>query len=745
VGRMTKRGWAARTPTISSADADAFMARCNESHTQQWRVKITRWQDGENVTLADDVPVVSGTLTLDSSDPIRRRISAEIGPGADWVPYDKDSALVPFGQFAHLYVRIDLRGGGWTPWYKVFEGAIQSNVYERPSQISTIEAADASQVVDDFLYLKRRSYNKGRTLKSVLKEIVDDALPGAIYEVDASEKSEDTELGKAFHVEAGESRWEAANKLAGKHDQDCFFDGLGAFCVRKEISDEDDDDWDPSEPGPDIGKVSDPIAKFKDGEGGNLIGVSATISREGAVNAVAINVSATVNHRKKGAKKAVSKELWYSTRQDAGGTVAFGDSFGRKPLVETKSVDKLTAEVKTSAQRRAKTLLQRRRGLLKYLEFDALPMPWVEPDDKVKVSIDGTKEFHYVQSVTLDLAGGPMHVRTRTLSVTDPGSPPVPDDEDEGWFGDLPTVMKVMVRTGYTTTGDWDPISADYNEWSSGGASYRISSAVGNYGSPYKYDTPAVWDCAWMHVWEGDRGDVNWNNPPSDPVYHGSPVCEAPLGRVDSNGGPAIDDEVSWDVSTYSSGGLNDVHVGTSALSSWLDYNRVKTLRVDALGPSAGNTVPTPPSGYTLEWESPLPTVTKIEGAVTEANSKVATNAGKIYVKKFSGVFGSEYGPNPASVLTMGWSYGRATTGGAITPGYEGGVAPWTDITSLIETTGKTWFLWVSDVIHDRARHWTNGRVPGDALGEAREGVMLAFRFTIKPSRYRFVPTGGGG
>jgi hypothetical protein len=256
---------------------------------------------------------------MDSSDPIRRQATLECGVGEEWFPEDKDSPLVPFGQWVTLKVRIDRRDGGWFPWFKLMEGPIQSNVFERPSLITTIEVTDASQTVDDFLYLKRKAYAKGRTLKAVVKEIVDDALPGALYGVQASDQATNTELGKAFHVDAGESRWEAALEVLGKHGQECFFDALGNLIIRKDLTDEEDATWDSSEPGPDIGTVTDPVAIFKDGTRGNIVGTTSSITREGAVNGVQVNLSAVVNRRRKGASGPASKELWYGARALAGG------------------------------------------------------------------------------------------------------------------------------------------------------------------------------------------------------------------------------------------------------------------------------------------------------------------------------------------------------------------------------------------------------------------------------------------
>ena len=82
------------------------------------------------------------------------------------------------------------------------------------------------------------------------------------------------------------------------------------------------------------------------------------------------------------------------------------------------------------ADQDAKRILHRRRGVTRYLDLHTLPLYWLEPDDRVRIKwrefeddeLTITSEAHFVARVELDLAGGPMVLRTRTLNVTDPGS-----------------------------------------------------------------------------------------------------------------------------------------------------------------------------------------------------------------------------------------------------------------------------------------------------------------------------------
>jgi hypothetical protein len=131
-----------------------------------------------------------------------------------------------------------------------------------------------------------------------------------------------------------------------------------------------------------------------------------------------MNLTALVNKPKTAGVAPASKEIWWTHAQHVtSGPLAYGDDFGRIPIVETTSVHKLTDDIKNRRIRRAKKLLQRRRGLIKYLDFDALPLYWLEPDDRVRIPPAVGHYDFYIQRIEFDLAGGPMRCRTRTMSA----------------------------------------------------------------------------------------------------------------------------------------------------------------------------------------------------------------------------------------------------------------------------------------------------------------------------------------
>jgi hypothetical protein len=429
---------------FSAADAEEFRARCLQPHRVQWKADVYKWGSGGSaVTIAKDIPIVGGRLTMDSSDPYRRQVVLEIGGGESWAPVDDTSPLTPFGQRIYLFCRIDKADGTNTSWLKMGEFWITSNVFERPSTILTVEASDYSEVVDGYLHMSRKSY-VGHTVGGAITGMVQAALPnGGWSNVVLPNAVDNTRRRVTKYVaDAGRGRWECAEELASKYGIDIYFNSNGDLTYRQSLSDSSDvDDTAIRGVGPDIGTSKYPVAIIKGGASGNLIAMTSTVTRDGGANGVRINmhsvVTKKVNTRKKDKKgKWIYKnvDVDVNRHKDAlqtSGPAKWGDSFGYLPVVISEEVDKITTAVQVNRQARANALLRRRRGLIRYIDLDILPRYDLEPDDIVRIDVTHTdaagvvttfKEFHYIQRCEFDLTGGPLRLRTRQLNVTDLGN-----------------------------------------------------------------------------------------------------------------------------------------------------------------------------------------------------------------------------------------------------------------------------------------------------------------------------------
>jgi hypothetical protein len=250
--------------------------------------------------------------------------------------------------------------------------------------------------------------------------MVNAALPNRAYNVLADDYAKSKDI-KNFAAQAGLGRWDAATQLADIKDLDVLFDYNGDLVIRRAISD-DSDDVSPGV-GPDIGTVANPIATITEGIHGSLVALTATVTREGGCNGVQINLQPAVTRAGKAIKDSERHPVSVVVQQE-GGPAKWGDVFGFLPIVESHDVHKATAEVVANYRGEARKLLQRRRGVIRYLDADAVGCYWVEPDDKIRFTFGSpaVTEDHYVAAVTFDVTGkSPARLRTRQLAVLDPG------------------------------------------------------------------------------------------------------------------------------------------------------------------------------------------------------------------------------------------------------------------------------------------------------------------------------------
>lgn len=415
MSRLVTRGF-------NPVDAAEFKDRANGPHTVRWKASSYRWSGGTEQLIYDDLPIVGGTLSLDSSDPTRRHLTLDIAGVGQLVPDAPADPLAPFGQYLKLWSTIDRTNGGFFGWLKHGEFPIQTISSEWPSMQQTVDCVDYSAVVGDYLHTQKKAYNH-RSVYDAVRQITEAALPDKAFTIHTHDGVRSTQVEPHTIADAGSDRWEVAVGIAQARGFETFFDWNGDLVIRDDITN-DDNETIPGV-GPDIGTVSSPIAVIADGLGGNLVGLTASVTREGGCNGVFINLHETASQtlrNKKGQLVAGDKRVNVQVSALGTGAIAWGNRYGRQSLVIEKPVKVITDDVVAAHTRRAKRLLHRRGGVIRTLDVDAVGCYWVEPDDRVRIKYDGRTEAHYVASIEFDISGAsPARIRTRSLTVEDPG------------------------------------------------------------------------------------------------------------------------------------------------------------------------------------------------------------------------------------------------------------------------------------------------------------------------------------
>lgn len=423
----------------------AFKARCLASHTREVRIRSYRWNAGEGtptvmpLTLPGgrqlfSIPITEGTLTIDSTDPTRRKLTITV-PGEEWQPTDEDHPLAPFGQFLMVWVRIDKPDGSWFDWLKLGEFPIVSHELTQPDGSSVVTAADWSQRVNEYGYVDKHSW-ASRTRVEAIKAAVDEALP-RVYTVHSSANANLLVGEEAGQVASGTGRWDWVQAICDAAGLEAFFDRFGDLVIRNAIVDVDE-----TLPGvgPDVGTATNPVASLTQGQGGSITGMRIRTTREGGCNGIILTVTPTASPPKKGSYNKDQYKPDTMLRKWDRGSAAWSDVFGRITVQREKKVTRRTAQAVLDAQRWAGGLLARRRGVIRRLDIDAVPMWWLEPDDRIQVVWkqrlpDGSEhtfdEAHYVEAIEFPLTrdGGPMRVRTRQVTVIELSEPWAPDPD----------------------------------------------------------------------------------------------------------------------------------------------------------------------------------------------------------------------------------------------------------------------------------------------------------------------------
>lgn len=418
---------------------EAFKSRCCESHTREVMVRSYRWMPDagglEHMALTlpggkrvINVPVTSGEIILDSTDPHRRRARLTI-PGEEWIPDGPDHPLAPFGQYLGIWVRIDMPDGSWSPWVKLGEYPIISHKVSRPSGLSEVECADWSHRVNEYGFVHNHSW-KGRSRVDAIKQVVDAALPNRVYSVHSTANANKNLNEEQGQITAGTGRWDFVDHVCELTALEAFFDRNGDLVIRNEIV-----DYEGYVPGAgaDIGSEANPVAYLVEGPKGSIVGLDPSVTRENAANAVFITVKPTQT----GSGSAYRPQT-VNARTNSG-PAEYGDQFGRITLHRTRDVQKVTAEIMDAQRKHAAALLTKRQGVIRRLHVDALPMWWLDPDDRINITWrqrmpDSTErvrtETHYVESLTLPLApDGTMSLVTRQVATVQLSEPWTPEPE----------------------------------------------------------------------------------------------------------------------------------------------------------------------------------------------------------------------------------------------------------------------------------------------------------------------------
>ena len=378
----------------------AYMAALANTHIA--KVKVAAYQRTFTapstwawVSLGD-LPVVSGSVTVDGQANVWRTASLEVAnddvraDGSAWA-----DLLTAFDTQLRISYGVqtdyDLDNSSPTIEYvKVATIRVDRITLAQSSDVLTVEASDDGSRVSEYpIYdpwpadgdddLDRSTID---TIKALITDCYPDTDPPTIADTGV------TDAQWSNHAIFQNDRWECINKLA---------ESIGAW-----VHVDEDGDW-LIEPMPyDLGSAD---WTFATGSGGTVVTWDTGTDRTDMAN-----------------KVVVRYELPFAGSQSATATDTSPTSPTRwdGPMGRVlRVVDNDTCETPTQAQDAANALLAQMRGKAQTVRLTSVYVPLLIPGDTVSVPMpDGTSESQWVDRVTLPIPAGEMEIATRVVDVT---------------------------------------------------------------------------------------------------------------------------------------------------------------------------------------------------------------------------------------------------------------------------------------------------------------------------------------
>lgn len=357
-----------------------FLKALRVSHTM--RVQVDAWRG--DVLLAEDLPVMGGSVTVDYNSQVRRTLSLSVGdPSLDpkAVP---TAALAPYG--SELVVKRGVRfPDGTVEWCPLGRFRIDSaDGSASDTDPISVTGSDRAAVVQDARFTAITKSNTSLTIPAQIAALIADVLP-AVVVTDLTGSTATTP-----NVYWEEDRWQAIEDLAQSIGASVFFGPDGNAFIKK------------------LPTITDAVAWQVDaGEQGVMVDGQTKSTREGTYNAV------VASGETGGQTTPFSAVV---TDNDVNSATYWGGPFGKKPRFFVSPLI-TTQQQATDA---ATSMLNNVRGLSRQLSLSMVPNPALDAGDVIRVVFpDGTGETHLVDQFEVPLdPESAMSMTTRSSKPT---------------------------------------------------------------------------------------------------------------------------------------------------------------------------------------------------------------------------------------------------------------------------------------------------------------------------------------
>lgn len=345
--------------------SSAFLAAVTGSHTMLARARVVAPGQSGTDPDGDEIGIIDGDVVYDATADVRATLDLTT-PGYGWDPRVGRSLIQPYGSeiFVERGIQIVTGATEWVSqgYYRIYEvGQDQA-----PHGDLRIAGRDRMSAIVDARLTAPRQFGASTLASDVVTQLVTEVLPDAQVDYLA----DDGPIGRQLVAE--QDRYAFLRDLADSRGARIYWDYRGHLVISPV-------------PDPDM-----PVWTVAGGEGGVLVSVSRSISRDGVYNGVVATAEGADT-------QTPARALAVDNNPDSPtywrGTYGQVPGFYSSPLISSSS----------QAASAARAMLQRTLGLPYAVDMSAVPNPALEDSDVITVAYPGVSETHILDRLTIPL------------------------------------------------------------------------------------------------------------------------------------------------------------------------------------------------------------------------------------------------------------------------------------------------------------------------------------------------------
>lgn len=336
--------------------------------SHQIAVTVDAYRGGQLVRAG--IPISDGSVTVDRGSKVRRSLSLTV-PDLTLLPWDATDPLAVYGQ--QLVVSRGIVFPDVTEWVPLGTFTIDEPSADLHDGPITLTGKTAEMLIQDDTIRYPTTTRGQTTCVAAIEFLIRQTLPDAAI-VNATVGSRNPSCPVVVW-DTGTDRWDAVVQIATAMRAEIFVNAANQFVIA-------------DMPDPLTAPVVWDVAE---GEGGNLVSASRSMSRNAVYNGVVVTASNTAAN--------VAPVTGAAYDNDPNSPTQWGGPFGRKPKIYATALATTTGDCQSIATYMLADLVAPNIQM----SLSTLPNPALEASDCIRVNAAGRKQLAIVQSFTVPL------------------------------------------------------------------------------------------------------------------------------------------------------------------------------------------------------------------------------------------------------------------------------------------------------------------------------------------------------